>query len=356
MAVSVLTVSLVWTSAQNVRLEYMKGDGIMPVIRFLFKEDEKIIEDIVSERNVKPKTAQTYYQTVSHYSEYFNKPFTKLIKIYQKEEESKVWKKRTLKKHLVAFRNHLYNTYLQKTAKIYFSKLLTIFRHLEIELSYLPKLNNKNINELPPITYEDLLTKQDLQRAYDIANPTMKAVILFQSSSGCARRETLNLTVEDYILANNVQIEDIPLKTLLLKIDTNGIPSFKLLRQKTNKYYFTYCSPRANREIFELLINRDNLTLQSPLFDLNLYYWNKYYAEINEELGLGKVRTFNKFRSHMIRKFHASTLYNDGMSIDDVDSLQGRSKDSTHQSYFMEDPILLKKKYQEHLECLLLEV
>ena len=58
----------------------------------------------------------------------------------------------------------------------------------------------------------------------------------------------------------------------------------------------------------------------------------------------------------MIRKFHASTLYNDGMSIDDVDSLQGRSKDSTHQSYFMEDPILLKKKYQEHLECLLLEV
>ena len=58
----------------------------------------------------------------------------------------------------------------------------------------------------------------------------------------------------------------------------------------------------------------------------------------------------------MIRKFHASSLYNDGMSIDDVDSLQGRSKDSTHRAYFMEDPLLLKNKYVEHMDCLLLDV
>ena len=328
----------------------------MPAPRFLFKEDAKLLDNIILERNVKKKTAQTYYQTVSHYTELLGKSFTKLIKIYQQEEETIVWKRRTLKKHLVSYRNYVYNTYLQVTAKIYFSRLLTILRHLEIEISYLPKLNVKNVNDIAPITYEDLLTKEDLQRAYDVANPLMKAVILFESSSGCARRETLNITVKDYLEANDVTITNKPVKSLLLQVNPDEIPAFKLLRQKTNKYYFTYCSPQANLEILELLINREDLHLDSSVFNLNLYYWNTYFNEINEEIGLGKVRKFNKFRSHMIRKFHASTLYNHGLSMDDIDSLQGRSKDSTHQAYFMEDPALLKKKYIEHMDCLLLEV
>ena len=58
----------------------------------------------------------------------------------------------------------------------------------------------------------------------------------------------------------------------------------------------------------------------------------------------------------MLRKYHASTLYNNGMGITDIDDLQGRSKDSTHQSYFMEDPNLLKEKYETYMDCLLLGV
>lgn len=54
----------------------------------------------------------------------------------------------------------------------------------------------------------------------------------------------------------------------------------------------------------------------------------------------------------MLRKFNASTLYNNGMSISDVDSLQGRGKDSTHSSYFMEDPELLRQKYLKYVEVL----
>ena len=328
----------------------------MPVERLIYNEDWNIINQIASERNVKPKTKETYIQTISHYTCYFNQSFTTLIQIYLKEEEELVWKKRTLKHHLVEYRNYLYNTYLGNTAKIYFSKILTIFRHLEIELSYLPKLNTKNIKELPPITHDDLLTKNELEQAYHIACPLMKAVILFQTSSGCARRETLNITVKDYLEANNIPVTDKPVKTLLLKVNPNEIPTFKLLRQKTNKFYFTYCSPQANNEILEYLINREDLTLESKVFDLNLYYWNDYYNQINKELELGTARKYNRFRSHMLRKFHASALYNDGMSIDEVDTLQGRSKDSTHQSYFMEDPSLLKMKYQEHMDCLLLGV
>lgn len=327
----------------------------MPVERFLFAEDKKIIDKIVNERNLKAKTKETYFQTVSHYTELFNQSFTSLLKIYLKEETIK-WKERTLKSHLIIYRNYLYNNYAPNSAKIYFSKLLTIFRHLEVEFGLLPKLNTKNNNELPPITYEDLPSTDELIEAYSIANPLMKAVILFCSSSGCARRETLNLTVEDYLIANDVKITSKSVKSLLLKVNGDNIPCFKIKRQKTNKFYFTYCSPQANQEILEYLINRDVLTLDSPIFDINLYYWNKYFNELNTSLEMGQVRGMNRFRSHMLRKYHASTLYNDGMSIDDIDSLQGRSKDSTHQSYFMEDPELLKNKYMDHIDCLLLEV
>lgn len=324
--------------------------------RLNFSEDYKIVDRIVLERNVKGKTIETYIQTVDHYTELFNQSFTSLIRLYSQQEETIVWKKRTLKTHLIQYRNHLYTKYMPNTAKIYFGKMITILRHLELEVGQLPKLNNKNNNELPPITYNDLPSKSEIEKAYNIANPVMKALILFISSSGCARRESLNLTIKDYLEANNVKIIDKPTKTLLLSVDKDYVPCFRIKRQKTNKFYFTYCSPQANREILEYLINRPHLSLDSPVFDLNYYYLNKYFNELNDELEMGKSRKFNRFRSHMLRKYHASTLYNNGMSITDIDELQGRSKDSTHQSYFMEDPELLKKKYLSYMDCLLLEV
>ena len=328
----------------------------MPSNRLTYSEDYNIVNSICTERNVQIKTKETYLQTIDHYTKLFNKSFTSLTQLYYKEEENIVWKKRTLKQHLINYRNYLYNNFLPNTAKIYFGKMLTILRHIELELGQLPKLNNKNTNELPPITYEELPTKSEIENAYRIANPVMKTVILFISSSGCARKECMNLTVKDYLEANDIRLEDKPVKSLLLKVNGEYIPCFRIRRQKTNKFYFTYCSPQANQQIKNYLINREKLSLDSPVFDLNYYYWNKYFDEINTQLKMGKARKFNRFRSHMLRKYHASTLYNNGMGITDIDDLQGRSKDSTHQSYFMEDPELLKKKYIQYMDCLLLEV
>lgn len=341
-----------WCISNNWEEKYPSMKG-----RLRFDEDYNIIHRIYMERNVKKKTGETYFQTINHYTILFNQSFTSLTELYLDEEEEIVWKKRTLKKHLIQYRNYLYNKYLPVTAKIYFSRLLTILRHLEIEIGTLPLLNTKNNNELPPITYENLLTRDELKEAYNVSNPLMKAIILFEISSGCARRETLNLTIQDYLEANNVNIIDKPVKSLLLKVNPGNIPCFRIKRQKTNKYYFTYCTPQANQEILDYLINReDKLTLDSPVFDCNLYYWNLYFNNINEQLNLGKARKYNRFRSHMLRKYHASTLYNNGMSMEDIDNLQGRSKDNVHRAYFMEDPDLLKRKYMNFMDCLLLEV
>jgi len=329
-----------------------------PRVKLPYKEDYDILQKLHLERNVKPKTLETFKQVIRHYTLLHEQSLSELLQLYSYEEENTSWKKSTLKKHLLMYRNYCYTNFMVGTARIYFGKLQTVLRHLEVQLGYLPPLNNKQVNDLAPITYNDLLTKEELELCYNVANPLMKAIILFCSSSGCARRETLNLTIQDYLEANNISVNgNESVKELINGINPTDVPTFKCLRQKTMKYYFTYCTPQANESIMEyLIICRKNLSLNDSLFDCNLYYWNQYFNEINEELGLGKVRKYNKFRSHMLRKYHASTLYNDGMSIDDVDTLQGRGRDSTHQSYFMDNPEMLKKKYVEHMDCLLLEV
>ena len=101
-----------------------------------------------------------------------------------------------------------------------------------------------------------------------------------------------------------------------------------------------------------MLGSERKLSLDSQLFDLNFHKLQAYCQQINDDLELGSARNMNRFRSHMLRKYNASTLYNNGMHMEDVDSLQGRGKDSTHSAYFMEDPLKLKEKYLEYVDVL----
>ena len=196
------------------------------------------------------------------------------------------------------------------------------------------------------------MTREELQKTLIISDDVMRAYICFATSSGCARKEALSLTVGDYLLANGLNDEG-NVREEIKKVDVNSVPCFRVKRHKTNKYYFTFCTPQANKYILKHLKNRRGvLNKHHPLFKINYYYLNKKCKAINDELDLGKCRKYNRFRSHMLRKYNASTLYNNGMHMEDVDSLQGRGKDSTHSAYFMEDPMKLKEKYLEYVDVL----
>ena len=320
--------------------------------------DKKILEILSKTRNLAFKTMQSYKNAMNLYVIYQNKSFDDLLKEAENEEEKSIrWKNRKLKQRLINFRMYLQQNYLISTAKVYFQRILTIYRHFEIEIHDLPPISTKSAKIPRPITFEDLPTKAMIKDAIKIANPIMKAIILFISSSGCARRETLNLTINDFINATYEYHKTDNINNALTTLNELDfiIPIFKIRRQKTNKFYFTFCSHEASRAIVDYLINLDyNLTPVDKLFNLNLYYWNKYFNNINEELNLGKVGEYNKFRSHMLRKFHASSLYNvnGGLTLSEIDALQGRGKNSTHASYFMENPQKLKEKYINSLKAI----
>jgi integrase len=189
----------------------------------------------------------------------------------------------------------------------------------------------------------------------DVATPTIKPIILFMASSGCARMETLNLTIGDYIEAVSEYTNETNIFDIIADLGNceGVVPTFHIKRQKTGKHFTTFCSPEATLAINNYLLWRiDSLLDRRRLFKVDPNYFTHGFSLVNERLNLGKVGNYNRFRSHMLRKFHASALYNDGMPMEKVNELQGKAKNQTDTAYFMANPDDLKEEYIKHLPAL----
>lgn len=326
---------------------------------YMNMNDEEVLNDFAETRNLSQSSKRLYRYWFKSYAEFTGKTLHELLEEAEIEEEQGVrWKKRKLKTRLVIYRNYLTENFMGKTAKAMFNAVKTFYKHYEIEIHSLPSWNDKKLHN-NVVNYSDLPDKEVIRASMDIGNKLMQALILFMSSSGCARRETLNLTINDFIQSTKEYHNETDIFKVIDVLDNREdiVPMFRIRRQKTNRHYITFCSPESVQHIINYLKTRGDKLNTTPrekkLFKTHPTYLNDKFMELNNKMGLGKVGAYIRFRSHMLRKFHASQLYNDGCSMDFVDALQGRGKDSTHSSYFMEDPEKLKQEYVNHLDCLM---
>ena len=296
-----------------------------------------------SNRNIKDSTIKSYRSAILKYESFHKRSMKDLIDEAIKEDESLIpLKNRRIKTRLLDFRAFLLDSDLSiGTVRTYFSRIRTFYRHFEIELPY---LNDISLNEEYLSSYGDLPTKKDIWRACDISSLDFKAVILFISSSGCAKAETLSLTIGDFIKAtrdyhNGESIEEI-LQLLAGRGDI--VPTFYLRRVKTNKFYHTFCSPEASHCIVKYLLSRKNLTLEDKLFDFTDSSLIYHFKKVNDKLDMGFVGRYRFFRSHALRKYHASNI---GLSADYIDALQGRARTKVHEAYIKTNPKKLKEIY-----------
>ena len=325
----------------------------------MYMQDENILEEIIETRNLNTSSIQLYQRVMTLYSQQNNTPIKTLLEEAEEEEEKMIrWKKRKLRTRLMKFRSCLYKRYLQPTAKRYFTCICTIYRDYDIEIQKLPPISKVNINSSKPINYTDLPDEEIIKKALNISNTKTRALILFLCSSGCGRAETCNLKIQDYINAtkryhNADNIFDV-LNELKDKKDI--IPQFEIYRQKTGKHYITFCTPEAAYAINLFLTEKTSeLGNQDRLFSISPQYLGDTFRALNNKLCLGKMGSYIRFRPHMLRKFHASHLHNDGLGIDVIDSLQGRSKNSVHKVYFMDDPETLRELYVSHMDAVMIE-
>ena len=199
----------------------------------MYMLDQEMLDEFSRERNHSPNTKRQYKYALEDYVEFQQKSLYELIKEAEIEEDTGVrWKRRKLRKRLINFRSYLYEKFdIPETARKRLQFITTFYKHHEIELQPLPprsNLQNAKQNEL--ITYEDLPTKEIIKDSLKIATPLMKAIILFQSSSGCARRETLNLTIKDLVdsLSDYTNSEDIYEIIKMFKHKKNIVPTFRI--------------------------------------------------------------------------------------------------------------------------------
>ena len=302
--------------------------------------------EMMQTHNLAYESMKTYRHTLTHYSKLMGMSLTDLLIEAEEEEENGIrWKHRTLRKRLIRYQNYLLKNYRYNTAKAYMTKLKTFYYDHDIEIGKLPPLNKKQAHLSEPILFEDLPSKDVLRRAYNLGTPVFKAILLFTISSGCGKQEVLNLQREEYY----EWIQPYTITDILTK-EIDIVPTIHLRRQKTNKYYTTFCSPEAVREIATYLQGRND---NDPrLFKISYRHLTQLCVDYNNLLGLGRINDTGILRMHMLRKFHASHLYNaeNGLSLDEIDSLQGRCKQTTRQSYYFDNIEDLKKKYIRNID------
>lgn len=324
----------------------------------MYKEDEQIIINFCKERNLSPASAKGYLTGIGAYTQYQQKSLVDLIQEAEKEEKEGIaWKHTKLRERLINYRIHLLEKgYLANTVKGYLSRVQTMYvEGFDIDIGRLPKISQKSIKKPMPISFSDLPDIDIITEALKISTPVMRTAIIFMTSSGCAKRETLNLTVQDFLEATKEyhNTNDIYKALTILREKDDVVPTWRLKRQKTNKFYTTFSSSESTSEIVYYLLGEEReLKLNSQLFKITETHFSNSFIKINNQLGLGKAGSYNRFRSHMLRKYHASQLYNDGMSMDEIDELQGRGKDPTRTSYFLEDPVHLREKYIQHMNAI----
>lgn len=324
--------------------------------------NNKLIEEYIQTRDLKKNTHTTLKSILNHYSKFQDTSLEELIEEADNEEELGLrWKRRTLKTRLINYINYCKKTMKISSVKSYLTIVKSFYYHHEIEIHKLPPVNKRNALVSEPITYKDLPDKDIIRYACEMSTPLMRSLILFLASTGMSKVDVLGLTVQDFINATMDYHNDggsiSEILTCLTSYNGDIIPVWTNRRSKTNKYYITFNTPECTDEIVNYLIIRNNrrpLQPEDRLFKIHKDYYTKRFIDLNMLMDLGKVGTYNRFRGHMLRKFHSSNLEKAGMDRYKINVLQGKSNNAVDDVYFYTDKDTLKKEYIEHMSCLLI--
>ena len=321
----------------------------------------KYFETFCTERNISKETIKGYRTAINRYCKYYDMTLDELIDEAIDEENDRDLDKRrrSIKGRLIQFRTHLLNETNLKhnTIKGFMKRITTIYSHFDVDLPTLPKMQSDDIIET---TYFDLPTKKQIGMAVDIAGVRLASLILFMASSGTGRTECANMTIQDFIdgCRDYITVESDDLKEILEELYGSIepiVPTLYLCRQKTKKKYYTFCTPEASHKIIEWLLLRleiaetkeEPLSPTDSLWDLTTRQMTYHFNNINDDLNFGFKGSYRFFRPHTLRKFHASNI---GLSQDNIDLLEGRSRDSVHETYIKTNPTQFKQLYMTVME------
>ncbi|WP_409200700.1 hypothetical protein [Methanobrevibacter sp. DSM 116169] len=321
----------------------------------MFKEDKALLDDLCELNSYTYNTMKTYRTAIKHYTLYHRKSMSNLIKEALKEQGNNTPEhKLKIYDRLIDFRtNYILTSTKGQTATTIEGRIKSIYKQHRVKIPYIPPLNNKQLQKYPPIAFENLLKKEEILQGLELANKELKSEIMTWISSGSAINETKSLTIKQFYEGTYPyhQTENIQDSLEILNKLDNVIGTLKLYRAKTGKYYYSFINPETVTSIVNNLLDKNIKDINQPLFKYSNNYTNVLCKQINDTCKFGKAGAYSRFVPHMFRKYN-STYLNQGKELnenvltkEEVDMFHGRGINATHESYFKNNPNILKFNY-----------
>lgn len=321
-----------------------------------FKKSVKIVEqdsyytDMMNSKGLAIATQKRYKFSLATYVYFCEQTLTELLTEADEEEEKAVrLNKRKIRNRLITFRSFLDSNFSNSTVKQRFQDVKQFYKFWGIER---PDLPNQVLRREEHVDFADLPTKEMIKQAIEgTSNLKHIAILLFSFSTGSGRAEIGSTKVRAFIEGtkdyhnNNGNIEDM-LEQLSKRKDI--IPVIKMHRLKTDRDYYTCCTPECASAIVRYLRTRENLSLDDKLFDISLAGISHLYCFISDKHNWGYVKSYRRFTSHKLRKLNA-TLIED---VAFANTIQGRQSDTITETYFFKNPERIRERYVEYIPLL----
>ena len=316
----------------------------------MYEEDIPLIFDFHFNLGHSKNTIKTYKSVFNKYRDFHNMSLKNLLDEALNEQEMNIpLNQLKIYDRINTFKYDLIENHVGNTITSTLTKIKTFYKYYRVKLPYIPPVNTKIIRHNDFIGYDDLLSKDEIKMGLKIADSHLRNWIMVMVSSGATRVECQQMTNQMLFEGTkDAHKKDNFLDALkYLAHHDNVVCTCKLIRQKTRKPYYTFLNPEAVQQLAQYKLDQRDINLNNPLLRHTYDYIGKKCKYINDFLNLGYAGGYSRFRPHMFRKYHATRL-NQGLvhlSMDEIDQLQGRGKNATQESYYKNNPEILKINY-----------
>ncbi|WP_409199695.1 hypothetical protein [Methanobrevibacter sp. DSM 116169] len=163
-------------------------------------QNQKDIENFHKIRGHSKTTITNYKNSLKKYSKFHNISISKLIEEAINEQKEKIpHHELKIYNRILDFRtDYLIPNFVNNSVLSHETRIKTFYRCFRIEVPNLPPINKKILKKNPIITYDDILTKEELIKGLKHSNKYLKSRIMMMISSGTAIQETQNITKKDF--------------------------------------------------------------------------------------------------------------------------------------------------------------
>ena len=247
------------------------------------------------------------------------------------------------------------------TIKNHITKIKSIYHKNRVHIPFIEPLNPKRCKHREYIEFKDILTKKEIIKCLPYLRLPSQARAMVIAQGGLSNEECEHLTTRNFLdeLKQYHQCDDDVEALEWLSNENNPVIWItRLVRVKTGKPYYAIIGEEAVNKIaeailYELGLPKNNGVLPDKLLNGHKKAFAKACASANQKVGLGLVAEESKFRSHMLRKFHATNIGGGVLNYEEqsiisnaeIDEMQGRGKTNVQDTYIKTNPLRQKVLY-----------